>query len=266
MTEYDWQHCPEPQRAQLHQLIHGFQATLAEQLHGIYLHGSLALGCFNPHRSDLDLLIVVGSNLIPNQQRALAELLLNLSGNPSLIELSCITIAALREWRHPAPYAWHYSEAWRTRYQHDLASDAWQRWPQPAGHDPDLAGHITVVRQRGVVLHGPPITAIVPAIPQRDSLDSFGSDVLASLASLGDDPIYGVLNACRTAAFLRDNCVRSKAEGGAWALRTLPAEHHAVIEAALAGYRSQPCAFDSEQLAAFAAWMRAELAPHLPLR
>ena len=32
---------------------------LGENLAGVYLHGSLAMGCFNPRKSDLDLLTVV---------------------------------------------------------------------------------------------------------------------------------------------------------------------------------------------------------------
>lgn len=30
---------------------------LGENLVGVYLHGSLAMGCFNPQRSDIDLII-----------------------------------------------------------------------------------------------------------------------------------------------------------------------------------------------------------------
>ena len=29
-----------------------------ENLTGVYLHGSLAMGCFNPDKSDIDLIIV----------------------------------------------------------------------------------------------------------------------------------------------------------------------------------------------------------------
>ena len=36
---------------------------LKENLVGIYLHGSLAMGCFNPQKSDIDLIIVVNEPL-----------------------------------------------------------------------------------------------------------------------------------------------------------------------------------------------------------
>ena len=33
--------------------------TIGENLLGVYLHGSVAMGCFNPKSSDLDLLVGV---------------------------------------------------------------------------------------------------------------------------------------------------------------------------------------------------------------
>jgi streptomycin 3"-adenylyltransferase len=44
---------------QVDRLVAGFRDILGDNLHGIYLHGSLALGCFNPARSDIDVLVVV---------------------------------------------------------------------------------------------------------------------------------------------------------------------------------------------------------------
>lgn len=40
-----------------------FVEELSENLVGIYLHGSLAMGCFNPSRSDVDLVVVKESLL-----------------------------------------------------------------------------------------------------------------------------------------------------------------------------------------------------------
>ncbi len=39
-----------------------------EQLTGIYLHGSLAMGCFQPEKSDIDLLVVIGNELSDAQK------------------------------------------------------------------------------------------------------------------------------------------------------------------------------------------------------
>lgn len=39
------------------------QRMMGKNLVGVYLHGSLAMGCFNPWESDLDLLVVVDKDL-----------------------------------------------------------------------------------------------------------------------------------------------------------------------------------------------------------
>ena len=40
---------------------------LGDNLTGIYLHGSAAMGCFNPKESDIDLLVVVKDALSPGE-------------------------------------------------------------------------------------------------------------------------------------------------------------------------------------------------------
>jgi hypothetical protein len=83
-------------------------------------------------------------------------------------------------------------------------------------------------------------------------------DIREALASIVDNPVYAILNCCRTYAYLRHGHVFSKMEGGDWALQALPAEFHAPVAAALAAYRSdvgQP-SFDPGTLSAFAAYMR----------
>ncbi|HJW82735.1 MAG TPA: hypothetical protein VJ754_00380, partial [Anaerolineae bacterium] len=45
-------------RAQVDDLLAGLHTILGENLVGVYLHGSLALGCFNPAQSGVDLLVV----------------------------------------------------------------------------------------------------------------------------------------------------------------------------------------------------------------
>ena len=42
----------------LDQAVDLFKEELGSHLVGVYLHGSLAMGCFNPEASDVDLLVV----------------------------------------------------------------------------------------------------------------------------------------------------------------------------------------------------------------
>ena len=50
---------------------------LKNNLVGIYLHGSLAMGCFNPHRSDIDLIIVVNEPLSDSVKKEYMEMVVD---------------------------------------------------------------------------------------------------------------------------------------------------------------------------------------------
>jgi len=261
MPQYSWHNCPALVRAQVEGFVHAIQALLADQLVGVYLHGSLAMGCFNPSRSDLDMLVVTHAGLPAQTRRDLAELLLELSGAPAPIEISFIRRADLIPWSHPAPFDLHYSEAWRGKYERDLASGAWRAWGASQQRDPDLAGHITVTLRRGICLYGAVIADVFPEVPSQDYIESIRSDVEEALGYIRQNPVYAVLNACRTYAYLREGHVFSKDEGGAWALQVLPSQHRGVVAAALALYRHDRDEVDlmPAALDAFAAYMRGEI-------
>ncbi len=55
----------------LRELLTGVQAVLSDQLVGIYIHGSLALNDFTPHRSDIDVIIITADTLSPSTVAAL---------------------------------------------------------------------------------------------------------------------------------------------------------------------------------------------------
>jgi predicted nucleotidyltransferase len=221
---------------QVTRLVGSLQRLLNDTLVGVYLHGSLATGGFNPARSDVDLLVVVRESLTTERRRRLAELLLTASGAPAPLEISVLTAGALHPWRHPAPHDFHFSESWRDRARAGLATGA----PVHAltgGVDPDLAAHITHLRDRGIVLCGPPIADIFPEVPRRDYLDAILADVREALDALDGNPVYGVLNALRVTRFLEDGALTSKAEAGEWGLTAMPDALHPVIALALSRYR-----------------------------
>jgi len=43
----------------LKQIADKYQSILGKNMTGIYVHGSIALGCFNWERSDIDFLVVI---------------------------------------------------------------------------------------------------------------------------------------------------------------------------------------------------------------
>lgn len=239
----DW---PDETRSQVDRLVEELRRLLAENLVGVYLHGSLAMGCFNARTSDIDLLAVTEQVIAAGTKASLIELLLSLSGSPHPIEMSFLQRRAIWPWQFPTPFDLHYSETWRVQHEETLArADA---LPAPdfvpsadaQQTDTDLAAHIGVTRERGVVLTGEPIEAVFPVVPERDLRASLLSDLRWARGRLDTDEglRYAVLNACRACAFLRERRIYSKSEGAQWALATLPREYHAAIEAALEAYRS----------------------------
>jgi predicted nucleotidyltransferase len=224
---------------QLNALVLHLQEILKTNLIGIYLHGSLAMGCFNPQRSDIDLLVLTHWNLTPHIRSFVAQALLTLSGFLAPVELSVLKRADLHPWRHPCPYDFHFSESWRGDLERYLTDSAYH-WATPKSGDSDLAGHITVLRSRGKVLCGPPIEKVFPEIPRADFLASILGGVLSpefGVTSEKAPPVYMVLNVCRTLAYLKTGQVLSKAEGGEWARENIPSQHRAIVEVALAAYR-----------------------------
>jgi len=266
MAQYSWFNCPPLVREQGEQLIHDIASCLQEQLIGIYLHGSLAMGCFNPERSDLDTLVIVDQVLPLQRKRSLIEGILRLSRQPQPIEISFLQQPDLVSWRYPPPFDLHYSEMWRESYERDLAGEGWLSWNDTQRRDPDLAAHITMINARGLCLYGPPIADLFPPVSAKDYLASLAGDIYDGLDRIRIDPVYGVLNCCRTYAYLREGHIYSKAEGGDWALAVLPVQFHPVITTALKLYRTNTAdqAFDPDALDTFRIYMRQIFASILP--
>lgn len=239
---YHYNDCPAPVRKELERLVKEFRDISGRDLVGVYLHGSLALGCFNPLRSDLDLLAVTQQGLGVEAKRQLGELFLEVSGSPSPIEISFLIWKDLFPWKHPTPYDFHYSEHWRDDFTCALSGDEWQTWNDEKRLDGDLAGHITVLEQRGICLYGIPTADVFPEVPIDDYRDSILKDVLDPIFGVNSDltyPAYVLLNACRTYAFLRTGSIFSKQEGGEWAMGELPKRFQPVLQAALQAYLNQ---------------------------
>ena len=260
MPQYGWATCLEDVRGQVAALLEVFQNTLGEHLTGVYLHGSLAMGCFNPARSDLDLLVITKQSMSLKQKRAIAETLLRLSRHPTPIEISFLSAADLRPWRYPTPFDLHYSEGWRERYEHYLAGDDWQHWNDSCQTDADLAAHITITRARGICLLGQPIAQVLPSVPRQDYIASIWEDFLWARARAADSPPYFILNACRVAAYLLDGRLCSKEEAGAWTLNTSPKDFHSLIAQALSIYRGEESGpFDIQTLEQFGASIQKQM-------
>lgn len=230
---------------QIYQLISAFRETLAGNLVGIYLHGSLAMGCFHPERSDIDLLVVTHQPMNPETKGRIAEILLSHSGRPHPVEISFLAESQLIPWQYPTPFDFHFSEDWRDKTHEEQ--------PQT---DPDLAAHITIIRQRGICLFGKPIEDVFPPVPHEDYLDSILKDFEFARNGMAENPVYAVLNFCRIYHYLVERKISSKAEAGRWAAGYL-SQYEALIMQALHVYEGKSAQedFDESALKDFADYL-----------
>jgi predicted nucleotidyltransferase len=226
---------PAEMRSQLGEVLAGLRSELGGDLVGVYLHGSVVLGCFGPH-SDIDVMAVSVRKLGRDRKHALVQMLLEVSNAPRPVELDVILASTLRRWRHPAPFEFHYSESLRGRFE------AGELEPWEHGVNRDLAAHAAVIREAGVAVVGPPPSEVFPEIPEADFCDALRYDVewwrghLAELEEIPGGVRNAVLSLARIWATLSTGDQHSKATGVEWTLPQLPAELRLVLEHAYAVY------------------------------
>lgn len=238
-----------------------FCRRLGDNLIGLYLHGSMAMGSFHPWSSDIDLLAVVAAPPREEDKLALAYDIMAVaeSGEPlRKIEFSIVTAGAAAHPKHPIHYVQHYSPSWHDAYRESRAQLVLQ-----GGEDADLAAHFTVTLRRGIVLLGAPIDQTFGQVPRQDYLRAVWYDIAPARDDVHTCPVYVILNLCRTLRFLREDFVGSKAEGAAWALgQPELACWYPMIDAAAQEYAGAPAhPYDQEQLSAFAEHMMEQLEP-----
>ncbi len=239
MLHYNWENVSKVIKSEVNTLTTEFQRLLKENLIGVYLHGSLALGGFKPERSDIDLLVVTEQEIALGVKKEIIELLLRVSRFPRPVEISFLVEKDISPYRNPLPYDLHYSEKWREKVQQDVRSEGWKLWDTAPKYDPDLAVHLTVLHQFGIVLYGKPIAETLPAVPKQDFRNALIMDVRDAVENRLHDPIYFVLNACRLEAYLREGTFLSKDAGAEWGQANLPAQFHPLIDQSLALYRGE---------------------------
>jgi streptomycin 3"-adenylyltransferase len=222
---------PDVVRPQLDELADGLLALLGADLGGLYLHGSIALSCFNSARSDIDAIALTARPLSDDERFAVADLFLRISARPYAIEAHLVTTEQLRRWRYPPPYDFHYGESHRER----LALDPAAPLGRPVEGDPDLAAHYDVVRAVGIALVGPPPRSVFPEVPPADLEDALRRDF--EWCRGVRSALYGVLSPCRIWAALGTGELHSKTTGAEWALTRLPTELRPPVERALDSYR-----------------------------
>ena len=123
------------------------QEILKDNLTGIYLHGSAVMGCFNPEKSDLDLIVVVNEPLQDDVKRKFMNMVIevNEAGPAKGIEMSIVTKDVCKPFVYPTPFEMHFSEMHLGWYKDDPQDYV----RKMKGTDKDLAAHFTIIGKRG---------------------------------------------------------------------------------------------------------------------
>jgi predicted nucleotidyltransferase len=237
-----------------------FVEELGANLVGVYLHGSLAMGCFNPSRSDIDILIVVKETLSVFSAKQISQRLLLLHDViENSIECSIILEEHLTEFVYPTPCEYHFSDFHREQYRTN------EHYLCGGYEDKDLASQIAVAYHRGRTLYGKPLAERYPPIDRQHYLASILYDIECASEEILDKPMYVTLNLCRVLYFIREGKISSKKEGGIWGSENLPSKYQDLVQYYLEEYSGvEVCKnIASSQLSEFAEYMMMEIQQEL---
>lgn len=247
--------------AYLDQAVELFKDELGTNLSGIYLHGSLAMGCFHPDKSDIDLLIVVHDKLPVEVSRKLAGKVIAYHDslpNRRGVELTIVLKKYLKNFVHPTPFEFHFSDFHLDRYRND------EHYLCGGFEDADLAAHFAVVYQRGIILYGEPIREAFLPMNRQYYLDSILGDIEDAPQNIMNLPVYYTLNLCRVLYYLQEGYISSKKEGGVWGLQHVPAKYHGLLKQCLDEYSGgvSGVGYDPVLLIDYAEYMTGEIRQH----
>lgn len=220
----------------LDELVDFTRQIFREKLTGVYLHGSMAMGCFNPKKSDIDLIVIVENSVSDMQKMQFMERIVSLNKQaPSKgLEVSIVKREYCNPFIYPTPFELHFSPA-HLQWFHD---DPQGYIENMKGVDIDLAAHFTMINHYGIVLCGEAVEKVFAEVPRKDYADSICADVENAKEEIIDNPVYIILNLCRVIAFLEDGLYLSKEEGGKWAMEHLQINDSELIADALVCYAS----------------------------
>jgi streptomycin 3"-adenylyltransferase len=248
----------------INKFVNKSQDILKENLKGIYLHGSSVMGCFNPEKSDIDLIVVVNDNMSDAIKKAYMDMVVNLNSYAPAkgIEMSIVRNEVCNPFIYPTPFELHFS-AMHLKWYRDNPEDYIRKMN---GTDKDLAAHFTIIRKRGKCLYGLPIEDAFAEVPKTDYMDSIWNDIEEAPEEITENTMYLTLNMARVLAFAKDGLVLSKKEGGEWGLKNVPEEYHNLIEDALSEYGSSIIPqYDKELSVKYAEYMLGSIRKTVPM-
>ncbi|UUX33176.1 aminoglycoside adenylyltransferase domain-containing protein [Fundicoccus culcitae] len=228
--------------------------NLEENLVGIYLHGSLALGGYNPAVSDVDFIVVVKEALSKEQKMWLVadfeEHWMDDAPEKGL-ELHVMVLSAAQHYRYPPQFDFHFTNNLLAQYHQNPT----QLIQMMQGEDVDLVAHLAVLQQAGKTLYGAAVQDVFAPVPAEDYWKSIVWDIQDAEQLVMAQPMYVILNLCRALAYKETHQLLSKEAGASWALQQLADEWMPLVSQALSAYRQQGKLAYTEDMLAWTHYM-----------
>ena len=213
----------------LYERVH---AILGSHIIGMYLDGSLATGDFDQD-SDIDFMLVTDTEISPEFFLALQAM------HAEIADLDPVWGIQL-EGSYLPEYAIRRYDPDHSQYPNI------ERGPgeklKLAIHDQTWDTHRSILRERGIALVGPPAHTLIDPVPpgqlrqaMQVILSSWAVHFLEHSEHINGRGYqsYIVLSLCRILYTLEHGTITSKPGAAAWALKTLEASWHPLIERAL---------------------------------
>ncbi|KAA8785386.1 hypothetical protein EC604_16190 [Paenibacillus amylolyticus] len=175
------------EKSVLSRVIDILKEELTDALTGVYLHGSMAMGCFHPLQSDIDILVVCREKRSSETYRGIADQLIRIEDEMHLskgFEISFVLESAITEGRYPTPFEFHYSAYHREKYRNN------PDYLCGGDDDPNVVAHMAVIYERGIVLYGKPIKKLFQPANREHVIHSIASDANSALEEIAENPVY----------------------------------------------------------------------------
>jgi streptomycin 3"-adenylyltransferase len=176
------------------------------------------MGSFQPKRSDIDLIFIVKKQLSAEKSVKLISCLNKLRKQGINVDLSVLLKKVILAPRYPILVELRYESPHHT-YERKL--------------DREVLAHLYGVKKRGFCLWGKSLEELFHKISSRYYTMAIIDDLKSTRRWVNEDPVYWILNACRTIAFIQEGKVFSKLEGGDWGMNNLPKRYNRIIKRAL---------------------------------
>lgn len=230
---YNYKTCSTAVKNQINNINDALKSILADDLTGVYLHGSMVLDSFHEKTSDLDILGVVDKPLSMQKRLEIASALISLNRKPCPIEISLIAKEHLMPWQYPTPCQFHLSEYWIPQYQQFASEKDHTHWLLTDNFtDSDIACHAKLTRQSGICLYGTEINELFPEVPENQFWESISYDV-SNFDVVSDNKVYAILSLCRVWSYYKTGKIMSKYEAAILGLNILPSAFHSLLMNAL---------------------------------